>query len=287
MPSNATSLKSYKLYNHLFMASTLKEQGYRKALITGTSSGIGLALAKALISEGLFVIGVSRRAASINSDRYTHLSIDLINDTNLKTLQAHTQADPPEIWINNAGQGLIGDAWCPDAGAIESNHKLLYDIPVQLTRHYKKILQVANIRPVTPYIVQVSSLAVELPIPNMPYYNAAKSALSAFSQSLLLDKNLPFKLIDLRPGDFDTGFMDAESIKESSELDSSTHKKLIAQHKKAPKPELAARCLVRSLRKQRSGIIRCGGFFQSRIAPLGTRFLPSRLLHSLIRAYYK
>ena len=269
------------------MALTLKEQGYRKVLVTGTSSGIGLALAKAFITEGLHVVGVSRRAASINSDRYKHLSIDLINETDLKTLQAHTQADPPEIWINNAGQGLVGDAWCPDAEVIESNRRLLYDIPVQLTRHFEKILPGANVRSATPYLIQVSSLAVELPIPNMPYYNAAKSALSAFSQSLLLDKNLPFKLIDLRPGDLDTGFMDAESIKESSMLDSSTHKKLIAQHKKAPGPELAARCLMQSLRNQRSGIVRCGGFFQSRIAPLGTRLLPSKLLHSLIRAYYK
>ena len=269
------------------MASTLKKQGYRKALVTGTSSGIGLAIARAMIAEGLFVVGVSRRPANISSDRYTHLSVDLLNETDLKTLQSHTQADPPQIWINNAGQGLIGDAWRLSDDATETNRRLLYDIPVQLTRHFKNILQGANTCPVAPYLVQVSSLAVELPIPNMPYYNAAKSALSAFSQGLLLDKDLPFKLIDLRPGDFDTGFMEAESIKESPISGSLAHKKLIAQHKKAPKPELAAKCLVQSLRSQRSGIVRCGGFFQSRIAPLGTRLLPSKLLHSLIRAYYK
>ena len=269
------------------MASTLREQGYSKALITGTSSGIGLAIAKALVAEGLFVVGVSRRAACINSDLYTHLSMDLLNEADLKTLQAHTQADPPEIWINNAGQGLIGDAWYPSAEVIESNRKLLYDVPVRLTRHFKSILQAANTCTVAPYLVQVSSLAVELPIPSMPYYNAAKSALSAFSQSLLLDRGLPFKLIDLRPGDFNTGFMDTESINKSSMLGSSAHKKFIAQHKKAPEPELAARCLVQSLLSQRSGIVRCGGFFQSRIAPLGTRLLPSKLLHALIRAYYK
>ena len=269
------------------MARTLKEQGYRKALVTGTSSGIGLAVARAMISEGLFVVGVSRRPANISSDRYTHLSVDLLNETDLKTLQSHTQADPPQIWINNAGQGLIGDAWCPSAEVIESNRKLLYDVPVQLTRHFRSILPKDNICAVAPYLVQVSSLAVELPIPKMPYYNAAKSALSSFSESLLLDKDLPFKLIDLRPGDFDTGFMDAESIKKSPISGSSEHKKFIAQHKKAPKPELAARCLVQSLRSQRSGIVRCGDFFQSKIAPLGTRLLPSKLLHSLIRAYYK
>ena len=269
------------------MASTLKEQGYRKALVTGTSSGIGLAIARAMIAEGLLVVGVSRRPAVIDSDRYTHLSIDLLNGADLKTLEAHTQGDPPQIWINNAGQGLIGDAWCPSAEAIDSNRRLLYDVPVQLTRHFRNILQGANTCHAAPYLVQVSSLAVELPIPNMPYYNAAKSALSAFSQSLLLDKDLPFKLIDLRPGDFDTGFMNTESIKESSMSGSSAHKKFIAQHEKAPEPELAARCLVHSLRSQRSGIERCGGFFQSRIAPLGTRLLPSKLLHSLIRAYYK
>ena len=269
------------------MASTLKEQGYRKALVTGTSSGIGLSIARALIAEGLLVVGVSRRTTCINSDRYTHLSIDLLNKTNLEVLQDHTRSNPPEIWINNAGQGLIGDAWCPSPDEIESNHRLLYDVPVQLTRHFKNILQGTNNSLVTPYLVQISSLAVELPIPNMPYYNASKAALSSFSQSLLLDNDLPFKLIDFRPGDFDTGFMNSEFIKKSSVSGSSMHKKLIAQHKKAPTPTLAAKCLVRSLRSQRIGTVRCGSFFQSRIAPLGTRLLTHKLLHSLIRTYYK
>ncbi len=269
------------------MASTLKEQGYRKALITGTSSGIGLAIARALIAEGLLVVGASRRTAKINSNRYTHLSIDLLNETNLKILQDYTRSNPPDIWINNAGQGLIGGAWSPSVDAIESNRRLLYDVPVQLTRHFKHILQEANTCPLAPYLIQISSLAAELPIPNMPYYNASKAALSSFSQSLLLDKDLPFKIIDFRPGDFDTGFMYSEFIKESSSSGSSAHKILVAKHKKAPTPTLAAKCLVRSLRSQRNGIVRCGSFFQSRIAPLGTRLLTHKLLHSLIRAYYK
>jgi hypothetical protein len=52
-------------------------------------------------------------------------------------------------------------------------------------------------------------------------------------------------------------------------------------------PERAARSLLQALRRQHSGIVRCGNIFQSNIAPLGTRLLPARLLHSLIRTYYQ
>lgn len=269
------------------MASTLFEQGYRRVLITGSSSGIGLALAKELIAADIEVIGVSRSPDKILSKQYTHLEVDLLDEADLETLLHFTQKNPPDIWINNAGQGLIGDVCSHNRDVIEANRQLLYDIPVLLSRHFKEIVKTMGNPCLRQYLVQVSSLAVELPIPNMPYYNAAKSALSAFSQSMLLDQKLPFSLIDFRPGDFDTGFMMSDSILNSSTANSPIHEKLIAQHRKAPKPEIAAKGLLKAIRFQRTGIVRCGNIFQSKIAPFGIRLLPVRLMHFLIRKYYK
>src|SRR3989454_5821185 len=49
----------------------------RLALVTGTTSGIGAALAKQLLQRGWEVAGVARRKPTLENPRYHHLAIDL------------------------------------------------------------------------------------------------------------------------------------------------------------------------------------------------------------------
>ncbi len=51
----------------------------RVALVTGTSSGIGEAVAAELLRKSWRVIGAARRPAAIEHPQYTHLHIDLAN----------------------------------------------------------------------------------------------------------------------------------------------------------------------------------------------------------------
>lgn len=284
------------------MKTRLSDQGYHKAVVTGSSSGLGRAMVDALTAEGLAVTGLSRRAPETAPENYTHLPLDLLDSAKLEATLEVLRGDPPDIWINNAGRGWVGSAWDASDDAIRSSQRLLYEIPVQLSRFFAHVCQREQKR--AAYLIQVSSLAVELPIPSMPYYNAAKAALSGFTQSLLLDDELPFRLIDFRPGDFNTAFMEnaeipAEPTAEASgtfPLGASDEalppaasrrlQHLHARHRKAPSPEQAAACLVRAMRRRHQGTLRCGTFFQSRLAPLGARLLPERTLRRLIRANY-
>ncbi len=68
-----------------------------KVLITGTTQGIGRAIAKMFLKEGYEVIGIDRQEKSIDHPAYTHYVCDVRDRERLPEL------DGVEILINNAG----------------------------------------------------------------------------------------------------------------------------------------------------------------------------------------
>ncbi len=68
-----------------------------KILITGTSQGIGRAIALRFLQEGNRVYGIDRQQSSIDSSNYTHFVCDVCDYENLP------QLSNVEILINNAG----------------------------------------------------------------------------------------------------------------------------------------------------------------------------------------
>lgn len=68
-----------------------------KVLITGTSQGIGKAIAELFVAEGHDVIGVDRADATVADDKYIHLKYDI------RDLDNMPEIPDVEILINNAG----------------------------------------------------------------------------------------------------------------------------------------------------------------------------------------
>ena len=68
-----------------------------KILITGTSQGIGKAVAERFLKDGHTVVGIDRQAASIENAGYTHCQMDVRDYDNLPEI------DDVNILINNAG----------------------------------------------------------------------------------------------------------------------------------------------------------------------------------------
>ncbi len=82
----------------------------KKALITGTSRGIGKAIAEKLLDRGWEVTGISRSDPTIAHSRYSHDSIDLnnLNDLPQKFKALLKETPNFDALICNAGMGVFG-----------------------------------------------------------------------------------------------------------------------------------------------------------------------------------
>ena len=67
-----------------------------KVLITGTSKGIGNAIAKEFLNNGHQVIGLDRLSSTIENPNYTHITTDIFKNE-------LPDIDGVEILVNNAG----------------------------------------------------------------------------------------------------------------------------------------------------------------------------------------
>ncbi|MEO7086593.1 MAG: SDR family NAD(P)-dependent oxidoreductase [Gemmatimonadaceae bacterium] len=151
------------------------------ALVTGTSSGIGLSTATMLLDRGWDVAGIARRNAPIAHDHYIHLRIDLSDlptlTSELESRVASLISDPARdriALVNNAASAaLLAPVEMLDAARLASLYALNVVAPMWCmgfaSRHCAKL---AALR-----IVNVSSGAATHAFPGMAAYCSAKSAL--------------------------------------------------------------------------------------------------------------
>jgi uncharacterized protein len=255
-----------------------------RALVTGCSSGIGLAVTRLLLDRGLEVVGLSRRPSDIDHPHFRWVKGDLAQASLETVLDAIEDGGAAfDLIVNNAGSGEVAAIAELTPEQIERSLRLLLLAPILITRHF-----LSAGRPVPAAIVNVSSLAAELPIPLMPVYNCAKAGLSQFTRSLILDGHAypETRFIDFRPGDYRTPFTEAFRAGTADPRRGAYLQRLLQHHERAPAPEKAAEDLWRVLLGNREGVVRSGMWFQARWAPAGARFLPGRQLLALIRRYY-
>jgi short-subunit dehydrogenase len=152
------------------------------ALVTGASTGIGRATAKALKDAGFRVLGTSRRAVSENTDGITILIGDVTDDASVAELvdEVISDAGRIDLLVNNAGIGLLG-------GAEESSiaqAQALFDVNLFGVLRVTNAVLPTMRRQRSGRIINMSSVLGLIPAPYSALYSATKHALEGYSESL-------------------------------------------------------------------------------------------------------
>ena len=160
----------------------------KRALVTGASKGIGLAVTRRLVTEGVSVVGGSRSSSNeldalIREGTVVHVSTDLSSEDGPSLLvEAALRDGPIDILINNAG------AVTPRLGGFAS----VTDEQWWATMTLTFMAAVRTTRALLPSmvargegsIVNNASVNATLPDPLVIDYSAAKAALNNFSKGL-------------------------------------------------------------------------------------------------------
>ena len=152
------------------------------ALVTGASTGIGRATAKALQEAGFRVFGTSRRAVAERSGDVTMLTCDVTDDASVAKLvdEVLTKAGRIDLLVNNAGIGLLG-------GAEESSiaqAQALFDVNVFGVLRMTRAVLPSMRHQGKGRIVNVSSMLGLIPAPYSALYSSTKHAVEGYSESL-------------------------------------------------------------------------------------------------------
>jgi NAD(P)-dependent dehydrogenase (short-subunit alcohol dehydrogenase family) len=152
------------------------------ALVTGASSGIGRATAKALQNAGYRVFGTSRRLVAANPDGITMLTCDVTDEESVTKVvdQVLAEAGRIDLLVNNAGVGMLGGAEESSVAQVQA----LFDVNLfGVVRVINKVLPSMRQRR-SGRIINISSILGVIPAPYSAHYSASKHALEGYSESL-------------------------------------------------------------------------------------------------------
>jgi NADP-dependent 3-hydroxy acid dehydrogenase YdfG len=173
------------------------------AIVTGASSGIGAATARALANSGYDVVACSRRtdrldALAAENAAITAHYLDITDQKSVDQLVSDLSDRKVSILINNAGGAF--DA----ASVLDSDPDVwskTYDLNVVGTVRMVKAFTPAMEKLGHGHIVIISSTAGHVAYENGGSYVAAKHAETALARTLRLELNgLPIRVTELAPG---------------------------------------------------------------------------------------
>jgi uncharacterized protein len=198
------------------------------ALITGGSSGIGYELAKLFAQDGYNLILAARTTEDLekvaqelstqHNITATPITKDMFNPKAAFELYDEVKAKgiTINVLVNNAGQGQYGLFTESDIHRQPDIIQLNISSLTALTYLYLKDMIARN----EGRVLQLASIASELPGPWQAVYHATKAYVLSFTEALINElKDTNITMTALQPGATDTDFFNKAEMQDSKIMD--------------------------------------------------------------------
>lgn len=188
-------------------------------MVTGTSRGIGAAIARRLLRDGLVVVGVSRSGSpDLHGPRFHDIRMDLTDTGACATLvtRAVEAAGGLDVLVNNAGRHATAPCWELPGETFEAIIRTNLTVPFLLSRQalrYWEDHEVAGV------ILNLCSIESEVAWADPPQaaYAASKGGMAGLTRALAYDLGpRGIRVNGVAPGIIETGMSpsDRESLRE-------------------------------------------------------------------------
>lgn len=186
------------------------------ALVTGASAGLGEEFAFQIAPRVGKLVLVARRENLLNQladrlrNRFPHVAVAVfavdLNVAAERNRLVRTLAETgflPDFLVNNAGLGDYGEFATAEWDRLEA----MLRVNIEALTHLTHALVPEMIRRGGGAIINVSSLASTLPIPDFAVYAATKAYVSSFSEALRIElKDYHIPVLAVCPGPVKTEF---------------------------------------------------------------------------------
>ena len=187
----------------------------KKALIGGSSKGIGLGIASQLAESGASVCLMARNKSKLeeiinqlpNSENHSYLIVDFSNFEEYKIkIEAYLENNQVDILVNNTQGPPAGNSLSKDIDSYQEAFDLLFKSIVYTTSLIVPKMQKNK----WGRIINVTSVSVKEPLNYLVLSNSIRSAVVAWAKSLSVDIGKDGVTVN----SILTGYFDTERIKE-------------------------------------------------------------------------
>jgi short-subunit dehydrogenase len=264
------------------------ESVQKRVLITGASSGIGKAIAQALIDADYKVIGTSRNPEGIPKNNripgVNYYALEMADYSSIDQLVG--KVGDVDILINNAGASQIGPVEEASMSLVNRLFQVNLFGNIYLTQKVLPQMREKN----GGLVINISSMASRLVVPFSSIYAATKHGLDGYAKGLRTEvKGFGIKIINICPYGIRTGISPEKYYKKDSPylkmllnvIQVRTH-----AHAKAPGAEVVALKVMKVLRKKNPRFSYVVGGISPLLSILN-RILPERVTEKIQRRAFK
>ena len=260
-------------------------------VITGASSGFGLAAAELLASRGHTVYGLCRRPMEHAAIRYRQC--DVRNREQIASIVAQIVEEQGriDVLVNNAGMGI--------GGALELATP--EEIDLQLGTNFMGCVNLCQA--VLPYmrkvrkgkIINLSSIGGVMGLPYQGFYSASKFAIEGFSEALSAEvRRFGIKVSMVEPGDFATGFTGSRRNSQAT-LDDPDYGPVFRnslaiiekEENGGLRPEVLARRIAKMVEQKKPPLRKVVANLEQKLSVVVKRILTGNQMVAILRSYYK